>query len=159
MRKSLKLLLNIMLGISSVCSAQSVQNFYAAGVSYNNAAQPAIAGTALYAHAVGDSGTYAFSAIDAVPATLKPFTVTTNVGVGVAQKVVTLGSVPIYVPTAVGISWTGTNTGWEWNTGAMAVIHIKGSYTINPVIRVVKSSVSGGTGYQPIVGVLFGWGK
>jgi hypothetical protein len=139
--------------------AQSVQNFYAAGASYNNGATPAVAGTALYAHLVSNSDTYMFTAIDAVPNTLKPFTVTTNVGVGIAQRVLTLGKIPIYIPTAAGISWTGTNTGWQWNTGAMAIVYTKGSFTVDPVVRVVKSSVSAGTGYQPVVGLLFGWGK
>jgi len=139
--------------------AQSVQNLYAAGASYNNGATPTVAGTALYAHLINNSDTYAFTVIDAVPNTLKPFTVTTNVGVGIAQRVLTIGKVPIYIPTSAGISWTGSNTGWQWNTGAMAVVYTKGGFSIDPVVRVVKSSVSGGTGYQPVIGVLFGWGK
>jgi hypothetical protein len=137
----------------------ALQNVYAAGGSYSVGGSPAIAGTGLYAHLVTDRGTYAFSAVDAVPNTMKPFTVTTNIGVGVAQKIVTLGKVPIFVPTAAGISWSGSNTGWQWNAGALASIHLKGEYYLMPTVRVLKSSVSNGTGYQPIVGVLFAWGK
>jgi hypothetical protein len=137
----------------------NVTNLYAAGASWNSSATPAIAGTALYAHKIADSGTYAFTAIDALPNTLKPFTVTTNIGAGLAQRLVTIARVPIFVPTAAGISFNGANTGWQWNTGAAAMIRFKDSYFVVPTVRFVKSSVSNGSGYQPIVGVLFGWGQ
>src|SRR4051812_28847600 len=82
-------------------------NIYAGGLSFNGTASPRIAGTALYAHSVNDaSGTYAFTVFDALPASVRPFTVTTNMGVGVAQKLLTFGKVPIYMPAAVGVSWT-----------------------------------------------------
>ena len=139
--------------------APQVQNLYAGGVSYSVGATPAIAGTGLYAHAVSSEGLYAFSVVDALPNTIKPFTVSTNVGVGIAQRLFRLGSVPIYAPTAAGISWNGGNTGWQWNGGVLASIHIRGNYYILPSVRFLKSSVSGGSGYQPIIGVLFGWGK
>ena len=140
--------------------ATPVSNLYAVGGSFNNAASPAVAGTGLYAHKLGDSGTYAFTVIDALPNTLKPFTVNTNFGVGIAQKIATIGKVPIYVPTSAGISYNGTNTGWAWSTGAMATIKIKNSsWYLLPNVRVVKSSVSNGTGYQPVVGIMFGWGQ
>jgi hypothetical protein len=148
------------LAISSAHAQQPVQNLYAAGVSYNNAGSPALAGTALYAHALSTgSGTYAFTIMDALPTNLKPFTVTSSFGVGVAQKAFSIGSVPIFAPTSAGISYNGSNTGWAWATGAMASIHIKGNWRAFPQVRVAKSSVSNGTGYQPIVGVMFGWGK
>lgn len=139
--------------------APQVQNLYAGGVSYSVGASPAIAGTGLYAHAVSNEGLYAFTVVDALPNTLKPFTVSTNVGVGIAQKLFTIEKVPVYAPTAAGISWSGGNTGWQWNGGIIASIHIRSDYYILPSVRFLKSSVSGGTGYQPIIGVLFGWGK
>ena len=142
-----------------VQASADVANLYAAGVSWNSSATPAIAGTGLYARKIADTGTYAFTAIDAVPNTLKPFTVTTNIGAGLAQRIVTIGKVPIFIPTAAGISFNGSNTGWQWNTGAMASIKLKGNYYLLPTVRLVKSSVSNGSGYQPIVGVLFGWGQ
>lgn len=140
-------------------TAAPLQNIYGAGISYSVGGSPAIAGTGLYAHSMNASGTYAFTVIDALPNTLKPFTVTTNAGVGIAQKVTTIRGVPLYVPTAAGISWTGTNTGWQWNGGVMASVHLKGNSYLMPSVRFLKSSVSGGTGYQPILGVLYAWGK
>ena len=137
----------------------NLQNVYAAGVSWNNAGVPSVAGTGLYAHLLADTGTYAFTAVDALPNTLKPFTVTTNIGLGVAQKVVTIGTVPIYIPSSAGISFTGSNTGWQWNAGALGSIHLSGQYYLMPTVRIVKSSVSNGSGYQPIVGLLFAWGR
>lgn len=136
-----------------------VQNMYAAGVSYNAGASPSVAGTGLYARLVANTGTYAFTALDVLPNTLKPLTVNTNVGIGVAQKIATIANIPVYVPTAAGISFNGANTGWQWNVGALASIKLKGNYYLMPTVRLVKSSVSNGTGYQPIAGVLFGWGR
>lgn len=137
----------------------NLQSLYGAGVSYSVNATPSVAGTALYARLIGDGGTYAFTAVDAVPNTLKPFTVNTNIGVGVGQKVATFGKIPVYMPTAAGISFNGSNTGWQWNGGVLVAIHIKDQYYLLPTVRFLKSSVSNGSGYQPIVGLLFGWGQ
>lgn len=138
----------------------SITNLYAGGISYNNAGSPAIAGSALYAHLVNDgSGTYAFTVVDALPTSVKPLTVTSNFSAGVAQKVLSLGNVPIFVPTAAGVSFSGSNTGWAWSTGGAAVITIKGNWKAIPTVRIAKSSVSGGTGYQPVIGIMFGWGQ
>jgi hypothetical protein len=136
------------------------QNVYAGGVSYNNGASPAIAGTAMYARLVNDgSGTYAFTVVDALPVSVKPFTVNTNIGLGVAQKIVTIGKATVFVPTSAGISFSGTNTGWQWSTGALVSVPVKNNWRVFPNVRIVKSSVSAGAGYQPIVGVLVGWGQ
>ena len=45
----------------------NLQNFAAAGISYNAGGSPALAGTGLYAHSIADSATYAFTVIDALP--------------------------------------------------------------------------------------------
>lgn len=143
--------------------SQSVSNLYMGGASYSAGATPAVAGTALYAHQVNTSGTYAFTMIDALPSTTKPLTVTTNIGAGIAQKVATIGGVDIFIPTAAGISYSGPNVGWAWSTGVGAPIKFKdtgnGGWYIMPTVRVLKSSVSNGAGYQPIFGILVGWGK
>lgn len=140
--------------------APAIQNVYAAGVSWNQSASPAIAGTALYAHAVDSSGTFAFTAIDVLPTSVKPFTVTTNVGVGVAQKLFSIGKVPILCPTTAGVSWSGTNTGWAWSTGALASVKLgKSNWHLFPMVRVARSNVSSGSGVQPIVGVALGWAQ
>jgi hypothetical protein len=137
-------------------AAQQPANIYAAGISYSPAASPKIAGTALYARSISDSQ-YVFTIFDALPTTQPPYTVTTQVGGGIAQRVATIKGVPLYVPTSAGISWTGTNTGWAWTTGGMASIHIRDGWRIFPNVRVLKSSI--GTGYQWTAGVLFGRGQ
>lgn len=135
-------------------------NLYAAGVTYNQSGSPSVAGNALYAHSLNDgTGTYAFTLIDAIPTSRTPFTVTTNVGVGIAQKIVTIGKVPLYIPTSAGISWNGPNTGWAWTTGVMGVIKVRGNWRLMPNVRVLNSSVSNQSGVQPIGGVLISWGK
>lgn len=138
---------------------EPLANIYAAGVSYSVNATPGVAGTGLYAHLLSDTGTYAFTAIDALPNTLRPLTVTSNIGVGVAQRVFTVGGVPVFMPTAAGVSWSGSNTGWQWSGGALLAVHVRGTYYLMPSIRFLKSSVSNGSGYQPILGVLFAWGN
>ena len=135
-----------------------LQNLYALGGSYNIRAVPSVAGTGLYAHFV-TGGTYAFTVVDALPNTVKPFTVTSNIGLGVAQRLFAVRGVGVYLPTAAGISWSGANTGWQWNGGAAVMVPLKNNCYLMPTARFVKSSVSSGTGYQPILGVLFAWGK
>ncbi|MEN6537797.1 MAG: hypothetical protein ABFD89_29365 [Bryobacteraceae bacterium] len=140
-------------------AADAPRNIYAAGVAWNQSASPRIAGTGLYARAVNDSGTYAFTAVDVLPTTVKPLSVTTQISTGVAQRVFTIGGVAVYVPTSVGISYNGEATGWAWTTGALASVRVKGNSRVMPNVRVVKSSVSNNSGYQLILGALFGWGQ
>ena len=165
-----KALIAVLLTCASICFAQTttpaattpapLQNVYAGGLSYNNSASPALAGSALYAHLLsGSSGTYAFTVLDVLPNTLRPFTVTTNISAGISQKLFTIGSVPIYVPTSAGVSFSGSNTGWAWSTGGLADVKLKGSWHLFPNVRLLKSSVSGGTGYQLTPGIMVGWGK
>jgi hypothetical protein len=144
---------------SQVVIAQDIQNMYAVGVPYSVNANPALAGEAIYAHLMNDAGTYGFTNIIALPNSVKPFTVTSNVGVGVAQKVATIANIPVYAPVGIGPSWTGSNIGYQYNAGFLASIHIKNDYYFLPSFRFVKSSVSNGTGYQPTIGLDFGWGK
>ena len=133
-------------------------NVAAVGVSVNPGATPAVAGTGLWARLISGQGTYAFTVVDALPATVKPFTVTTNISAGIAQKVYTIKGIDLIVPTAAGVSWTGTNVGWSWNAGGMAAIKV-GQARVLPNVRFLKSSVAGaGAGYSVIVGCLFGIG-
>jgi hypothetical protein len=151
-----------------------VTNLYAAGASYNNAATPSIAGTALYARPitstdtatkiVSNTGTWLFTVIDILPISEKPFTVSTNIGAGISQKVMTFNSVNFFMPTSAGVSITGTNTGWSWTSGILADYNFKKNgvatkYHIMPNVRFLKSSVSNGSNYQLIGGVMFGFGS
>lgn len=142
-------------------AASQVSNLYGFGVAFNQSGQPKIAGNALYAHLLSDgSGTYAFTDVDLLPNSKPQFTVTTNIGAGIAQKLFSIGGHSVYVPTTAGVSINGPNTGWNWSTGAMVPIKVKKSgWYVLPSIRVLKSSVSNGTGYQPIVSMAIGYGK
>lgn len=145
--------------LSALSFGQNATNIYAGGLSFNGTASPRIAGTGLYARLISDgSGTYAFTVVDALPASARPFTVTTNMGVGIAQKLFTVGKVPIYVPATAGVAWTGSNLGWQWSGGALASVKLKGNWRVMPNVRFLKASV-GGAGYQPIAGILVGWGQ
>lgn len=154
---------------STVCAQTTAtalpSNIYAVGASYNPGATHPVAGTALYAKlASSDTDTYGFTALDVLPVSTKPFTVSTNVSVGVAQKVLTFESIKFYVPTSAGISITGSNTGWAWTGGVLADYPIKKSgaatqFHLLPNVRYLKSSVSNGSDYQLTGGILVGWGK
>lgn len=131
-------------------------NIYAIGMNYSVNASPGIAGSLLYARrAIESTDTWAFTNADFLPNTIKPFTVTNNIGAGLAQKVFSFGNVPVYCITGAGVSWTGSNTGFQYNGGCMATIKYK-SIMFMPAGRFLKSSVSNGTGYQPIVGLYVG---
>lgn len=162
--KRIFLLFALLFALPFMSHAQGVNNLYMAGVSYNSNGNPQVAGTAMYAHQINTSGTYAFSVYDAMPNTVKPLTVTSNIGVGIAQKVLTIDGHDLFMPTSAGISYTGTNTGWSWSAGAGVPFKFRaaadgGAWYIMPIVRVVKSSVANGTGYQPIVTLTFGYGK
>ncbi len=169
MHRLLRISLLFIAALASSCgpqyaAAQDVSNLYLGGASYSAGASPAFAGSALYAKQVNASGTYAFTMIDALPATTKPFTVTTNVAIGIAQRVATIDGFSIFVPTAAGISYTGTNTGWACSTGVGVPFKFRtskdgGAWYLMPTARVLKSSVNSGSGYQPVIGLLVGWGK
>ena len=150
---------------ATTASAQTTlpTNLYAGGISYNSGASNPVAGTAMYDRLTTDS-TYAFTALDILPISVKPFTVSTNVSVGVAQKVLTWNNINFFTPTSAGLSITGNNTGWTWTSGILADYNIKKSgkatqYHVQPNVRWLKSSVSGGSDYQLIGGALFAWGK
>ena len=151
-----------LLAFPSTVKAQLPTNLYAVGGSYNSGASTPIAGSALYARLTTDS-TYAFTALDILPISVSPFTVSTNVSAGVAQKILTWENINFFTPTSAGISITGNNTGWTWTSGVLADYNIKKSgkatqYHVMPNVRWLKSSVSNGSGYQLIGGVMVGWG-
>lgn len=135
-------------------------NIFGLGVSWNQSASAAasqqIAGTAMYARQQTTGGTYAFTVVDAVPTTYKPFTVNTNFGVGVAQRVFALNDWTVYGTTAAGPSWSGANTGWAWTGGGIATHPLKSKYWYGLSARVVRSSVNNNSGSQFIFGVMFG---
>ena len=152
----------MLLSVASVLSAQTPPptlptNVYLTGMAWSPSGTPSVDGEALYAHVlVPSTGTYLFTMVEALPNNTTPFTVNTNVGVGVAQRLFNIGQTAVYTPTGAGVSWTGANLGWAWFSGAGWIIPIKGDWCMMPNARLVKSSVSNGTGVQVVYGVMFG---
>ena len=145
--------------VSPINAPIPIQNIYAFGGSYNFNTSPKFSGTALYGHLVVSPGTYFFTLVDVVPTTTKPYTVTNNVGVGLAQKMFSIGRVDLVIPTTAGVSWTGLNVGWQWNGGFAFVIHLNHNLYLIPTARYLRSNVSNNSGTQPIIGMEFGFGK
>lgn len=133
-------------------------NVYAFGASYDNGVSPSVAGTGMYAHLMSAStGTYGFTVLDILPVSVKPVIVTTNVGVGVAQKILTINSANLFGVVSTGLTVTGSNTGWNWTGGGLVDIPIKKAgvatkWHIQPNVRFVKANVPTGNGYQLIFG-------
>lgn len=166
MERAMKFVVFAIAAVMLLCIPAQAQesNLYFAGAAYTQGGDHPITGSALWAHSINANGTAAFTAIDIIPASVKPFTFTTNIGVGISQRIATIDGVSIYVPTSAGISFTGNNTGFGWATGLGAPVKIKAgkdgwTWYAMPTLRVAKSTVSGGSGYQPIFGVLFGGGS
>lgn len=152
-------LMTIILCVAPLMAQTEQTQFAAVGVSYNPGQAPTVAGTGLYAKLVAGTGTYAFTVVDALPTSVKPAAVTTQMGAGIAQKIATIGKIKVFIPTSAGISYSGDNTGWAWTTGGLLSIPIgQSKYRIMPSIRVVKSSVSNNSDYQVISGIMFGVG-
>ena len=139
-------------------------NLYSFGASWNQSASATVAqqfaGTAMYARKQTEKGTYAFTALDIVPTSVTPITVTTQTSIGVAQRVMAVGGWNFYMTAAAGPSWTGTNTGWAWIAGGLASHPIgKTGWSVMPNVRTIKSSVNNNSGYQLIIGVMVGFGN
>ena len=135
-------------------------NIWGVGVSWNQSASSdasqQFAGTAFYAREQNTKGTYAFNVIDAVPTSFKPFTTVTNIGVGLGQRLVTVGSWNLYGTATAGPSWSGQSTGWDWSGGALATHPIKGKWWFGGNARIIRSSVNNNSGNQYIFGFLIG---
>lgn len=132
-------------------------NYLAVGASYQPGGSPAWAASALYARQANSAGTHAYAMYDSLPLSTKPVQFENNVGVGVAQRMLQINSVSFYVPAAAGPSWTGTNIGWQWTTGVLAVKPLKESWSFATGLRMVKSSVNANAGYGVIGSLMIGW--
>ena len=162
----MKLKLISLLLLAAICAVAQTDNpgdplnIWGVGVSWNQSASASasqqFAGTALYAREQNTVGTYAFGVLDAVPTSYQPFTTCTNLGVGLGQKLVAVGSWTIYATAAAGPSWSGANTGWNWTGGAIATHAIKGKWWAGVNARTIRSSVNQNSGQQYIFGLLVG---
>jgi hypothetical protein len=179
MRLSIKILVVEFIAgfLIGFCSAQTVpvaptlpSNVYGLGVSYNNGAKPSMSGTLTYSHLLssGSGATgpcanivtlcYGYTVLDILPQSFNPSVITTNIGVGVAQKALTISGVNFFIPASVGPTITGSNVGWNWTGGVLADYNVKKngnatSWHIEPNVRFVNATVNGvSNGYQLIFG-------
>lgn len=136
------------------------ETIYALGASVNTGSVDRWAITGLMATPIKDTKNYAFAIGDGIPVLKidadgrKILMLQGNFAVGIGREIARIRGLPIYVPLAAGISWTGENKGWEWTTGTMTKISTKYG-DILPGVRVLKSSVSFDEGYKAIVSVLW----
>lgn len=141
-------------------SPAALTNFYGIGGNYNGAnANPSFSGSAFWAHKLADTGTFSFTGVDAYPISVKPFTVVTNTFTGVLQRVLTVGKVDLFITSGAGVSVSGQNVGLGWNAGGAGVFKIKNNIFLATTVRVQKSAVSNGAGYQLQPGISVVWGQ
>ena len=160
----MKLALAFLLPLAAFAQSTEPLNVYAFGGSWNQSVSSQtsqqFAATVMYARSQTQSGTYAFTALDIVPTSVQPVTLTNQTSIGIGQRVLTLAGWRAYLTGATGPSWTGTNAGWAWIVGGMATHAIgKGGWMIMPNVRTIKSSVNNNSGYQLILGAMFGFGR
>lgn len=153
--KKLALVLMLLCGLAL---AQNPANIYGVGAAFNPSVAPNVAGFGLYGHQLLD-GTYAVSMLDVVPLPNSPSVVTTNLSVGVAQKLATIAGMNFYAPAGVGFTVNGPNVGFQWNGGVMGSVKLKGNYRALLGFRFQKSAVSNGEGYQLLPTVAIAWGQ
>ena len=179
MKRILALTILILAAYTVAAQTTPFNNIYAFGVSYNNATTPSVDGTALYARLVAANTsstttalgtttssypTYAFTAIDILPVSIKPFEVSTDMSVGVAQRIFNFNNVNFFIPVSAGPAITGTNVGWNWTSGILADIPItKGGKPTNwgilPNVRWLQTNVNGASVYQLTAGVMVRLGQ
>jgi len=132
------------------------ENFAALGGSFNQYADPSIAGNLLYAQRLGaDDSTYNFNFVDIVSKQEDTFKVATSVTFGLAQKMLTFGRAKVYVTTGVGFLAGDENLGYSWTGGGAVAIPLGKGFQFVPNVRFLKSSL---TDFQPIFGLMLGWG-
>lgn len=138
------------------CPVFAVDDFVAAGVSWNQYAAPQISGNLLYAHRLKDQ-VYTFNFVDLVSKSYQPFTVATSITTGVGAKILEMGPAKVFATTGVGVLAGDKDVGYSWTSGWAATIPIgKKGWAVMPNVRVIKSSL---TEIQWIGGVMIGWGR
>ena len=132
------------------------ENFVAAGMAWNQYANPQVSGTLLYAKKANDSGTYSFSMVDVISKSEGQFSTATSISTGFAQHVLDFGKVRVFAVTTVGVLAGGDNIGYSWTGGGCFTVGLGKGWSLMPSVRVLKSSL---TDFQPVIGVAIGFGK
>jgi len=157
MKKLLLAIAILFLAIPCLSQDQNYENFVAAGMSFNQHAEPNIAGNLLYAHKMNEEGSlYSFNFIDLVSKDKDKFIVGTSITAGIAKKLVEFGRAKVFGTTGVGILAGGENVGYSWTSGGAVVIPLGKGWQALPNIRIIKSSL---TEFEGIYSFMLGWGK
>jgi hypothetical protein len=178
MRKLLTLSL-LILALALSCPAQTAtplpDQWAGAGVFFNQYAAPQINGTLAYAKRVMGGGTYSFTAVNFLSYSTNPFRVMTSTETGIAQHLTTFGPFEVQVLGTLGPAFAadpatqqvapdgtttvtsgGTKVGLSLTGGGFAFARLKNGWTIGPVLRVTKPTISD---TQWSIGLMIGWGK
>lgn len=132
-----------------------------AGVFFNQYASPQLNGTAAYAKCIIEgAGLYSFTAVNFLSYQTEPFRVMTTVETGVAKHITRFGAFEVFALGTIGPAFTanedGTTTGAVFTGGGFAFTRLKNNWTIGPVLRVTKPTISD---TQWAIGLMVGWGE
>jgi hypothetical protein len=127
----------------------------AMGAAWNQQAAPQINGMLVYATRIAE-GLYSFNLVDITPSTYKPFTITTNITIGLAQYMRTVGPARIYTVATAGVGAGGNTAGLAWTAGGVAMVPVgKKGLCLLLSVRALKNTMSD---FQGVYGIAIGWG-
>ncbi len=148
--------------LAAFAHAESPAQWAGVGTSFNQYAAPQINGIAAYARRVtnNEHPTYSFSAINFLSVERSPFRVMTTTETGIAQHVTKFGPFAVYGIGMVGMASAGgsdgTSTGAVFSGGGLALAGLGRGWTIGPLVRVIKPTISE---RQWALGIVIGWGQ
>ena len=161
MKKTL-LLITILLVSAIGLTAQTLPStLYGVGLAGSPSATPPVAGMGLFAKQVTGT-TYSATLFQVIPNNQQKFTVTSNIGTGIAQQLFVIPGTnyAVYGMATGGVSWQSSNVGVSFSGAATVPFRYKQSnWYVLPFVGWNKSSVANGTGYQLTAGTIVSWGK
>ena len=157
----LGLVLILGLAVTPVHAQTMPTTLYGVGMAGSPYATPPVAGMGLFAKQITGT-TYSATLFQVIPNNQQKFTVTSNVGTGIAQQLFVIPGTKyaVYGMATGGISWQSSNVGLSFNGAATVPLRYKKSnwYAL-PFVGWNKSAVANGTGYQLTAGTIVSWGN
>jgi hypothetical protein len=154
----------ITLGLFTALTAfpQFPNQWIGANVNFDQYSENKVTGSLAYAKQIS-SGThpiYSYNAVNLVSVQKNPFRLMTNPESGLAIHVATFSNFQVFALGSAGVALSGnndgTNAGFSGSGGGFAQTKLKGNWTIGPIVRISKSTISE---IQWSIGLVIGLGS
>ena len=142
--------------------AQMPNQWVGASINFDQYSENKITGSVVYAKQISsnDHPIYSYNAVNLLSIQKNPFRLMTNPESGLAIHVAKFANFEIFALGSAGVSLAGnndgTNIGFSGSGGGFAQTKLKGNWTIGPIVRVSKTTISE---IQWSVGVIIGLGS